>query len=51
LAGGERRSRAVRSRDAHALLAFLDLEFRDAGRLDELNQRLELAQVHASIPE
>ena len=42
---------AVGARDAHALLALLDLEFRDTGRLDELNQRLELAQVHGYIPE
>ena len=34
-----------------AAFPFLDLELRDTGRLDELNQRLELAQVHGFIPE
>ena len=29
--------------DTDALLAFLDFKFCDTGRLDELNQRFELA--------
>ena len=43
-------ARPVGPRDPHALLALLDLELRDAGRLDELNQRFELAQIHVHHP-
>jgi hypothetical protein len=35
------------SGDPHAFLTFLDLEFGDTGGLDEIDQRLEFAQVHA----
>jgi hypothetical protein len=35
-----------RTRDAHAFFAFLDLKFGDPGRFDEVDQRLELAQIH-----
>ncbi len=43
-------ARPVGPRDPHPLLALLDLELRDAGRLDELNQRFELAQIHVPSP-
>src|ERR1700692_1715344 len=35
--------------DAHAFLAFLDLNFRDAGFFEELNQLFYFSNVHEKI--
>ena len=36
--------------DPHGLFAFLDLDLRDAGLLEQLDELLDLANVHRGIP-